>query len=259
MNNAPIGIFDSGIGGITIFKSVQELLPKENILYYSDNYNSPYGNKSKKEIQDLSLKNSNWLLDKGCKIIVVACNTATTNCIEFLRKEISIPIIGVEPGVKPALLNTKSKNIGVLATKNTLTSELFNKTANNNLKNNIKIHEQIGYELVNEIEKGVSNNKPLKQYLRKYLKPMLENNIDYLVLGCTHYHFLINEIRELINKNITIVDTITPITNHVVNILNRLKIQTKNIDKGKVYVFYNGNPISTEFIKKNYKVNYLDF
>ena len=118
------------------------------------------------------------LIELNCKIIIVACNTATTNCIEFLRKEISIPIIGVEPGVKPALLNTKSKNIGVLATKNTLTSELFNKTANNNLKNNIKIHEQIGYELVNEIEKGVSNNKPLKQYLRKYLKPMLENNID---------------------------------------------------------------------------------
>ena len=86
MNNAPIGIFDSGIGGITIFKSIQELLPKENILYYSDNLNSPYGNKSKKEIQDFSLKNSNWLLDKGCKIIVVACNTATTNSISLLRK-----------------------------------------------------------------------------------------------------------------------------------------------------------------------------
>ena len=257
--NKSIGLFDSGIGGISILNSLVTKLPDENFIYLSDNKNCPYGDKSQEEITILSIKNSKKLIELNCKIIIVACNTATTNCIEFLRKKISIPIIGVEPGVKPALLNTKSKNIGVLATKNTLTSELFNKTANNNLKNNIKIHEQIGYELVNEIEKGVSNNKPLKQYLRKYLKPMLENNIDYLVLGCTHYHFLINEIRELINKNISIVDTITPITNHVVNILNRLKIETKNISKGKVYVFYNGNPISKEFIKKNYKVNYLDF
>jgi glutamate racemase len=257
--NKSIGLFDSGIGGISILNSLVTKLPDENFIYLSDNKNCPYGDKSQEEITILSIKNSKKLIELNCKIIIVACNTATTNCIEFLRKKISIPIIGVEPGVKPALLNTKSKNIGVLATKNTLTSELFNKTANNNLKNNIKIHEQIGYELVNEIEKGVSNNKPLKQYLKKYLKPMLENNIDYLVLGCTHYHFLINEIRELINKNITIVDTISPITNHVVNILNRLKIETKNISKGKVYVFYNGNPISKEFIKKNYKVNYLDF
>jgi glutamate racemase len=257
--NKSIGLFDSGVGGISILNSLVTKLPNENFIYLSDNKNCPYGDKSQEEITILSIKNSKKLIELNCKIIIVACNTATTNCIEFLRNEISIPIIGVEPGVKPALLNTKSKNIGVLATKNTLTSELFNKTANNNLKNNIKIHEQIGYELVNEIEKGVSNNKPLKQYLRKYLKPMLENNIDYLVLGCTHYHFLINEIRELINKNITIVDTISPITNHVVNILNRLKIETKNISKGKVYVFYNGNPISKEFIKKNYKVNYLDF
>ena len=257
--NKSIGLFDSGVGGISILNSLVTKLPNENFIYLSDNKNCPYGDKSQEEITILSIKNSKKLIELNCKIIIVACNTATTNCIEFLRKKISIPIIGVEPGVKPALLNTKSKNIGVLATKNTLTSELFNKTANNNLKNNIKIHEQIGYELVNEIEKGVSNNKPLKQYLRKYLKPMLENNIDYLVLGCTHYHFLINEIRELINKNITIVDTISPITNHVVNILNRLKIETKNISKGKVYVFYNGNPISKEFIKKNYKVSYLDF
>ena len=257
--NKSIGLFDSGVGGISILNTLVTKLPNENFIYLSDNKNCPYGDKSQEEITILSIKNSKKLIELNCKIIIVACNTATTNCIEFLRKEISIPIFGVEPGVKPALLNTKSKNIGVLATKNTLTSELFNKTANNNLKNNIKIHEQIGYELVNEIEKGVSNNKPLKQYLRKYLKPMLENNIDYLVLGCTHYHFLINEIRELINKNITIVDTISPITNHVVNILNRLKIETKNISKGKVYVFYNGNPISKEFIKKNYKVNYLDF
>ena len=133
--NKSIGLFDSGIGGISILNSLVTKLPDENFIYLSDNKNCPYGDKSQEEITILSIKNSKKLIELNCKIIIVACNTATTNCIEFLRKEISIPIFGVEPGVKPALLNTKSKNIGVLATKNTLTSELFNKTANNNLKN----------------------------------------------------------------------------------------------------------------------------
>ena len=130
MNNSPIGIFDSGIGGVTVFKSIQKLLPKENILYLSDNLNSPYGNKSKKEIQELSLINSEWLANKGCKVIVVACNTATTNSISLLREAFKLPFIGVEPAIKPAAINTKTGNIGVLATKGTLSSNLFNITSN---------------------------------------------------------------------------------------------------------------------------------
>ena len=122
-------MFDSGIGGITIFNSIQKLLPKEDIIYYSDNLNSPYGNKSKSEILRLSIKNTKLLIDKGCKIIIVACNTATTNSIENLRSNFNIPFVGIEPAIKPAAMQTKSGLIGVLATKGTLTSGLFSNTA----------------------------------------------------------------------------------------------------------------------------------
>ncbi|MBT5392371.1 MAG: glutamate racemase, partial [Flavobacteriaceae bacterium] len=150
MNNSPIGIFDSGIGGVTIFKSIQKLLPKENIIYFSDNLNSPYGNKTKKEIQDLSLKNSEWLRNKRCKTIVVACNTATTNSISLLRKSFKVPFIGVEPAIKPAAINTKTGNIGVLATKGTLSSNLFNITSNDYCSK-INIIEKNGDGLVEMI------------------------------------------------------------------------------------------------------------
>ena len=130
MINGPIGIFDSGIGGITIYNAINKLMPNESIIYLSDNLNSPYGNKSKEEIKNFSTKNTNWLIEKGCKIIVVACNTATTNSIDYLRNTYKIPFVGVEPAIKPAANNTKTGVIGVLATKGTLTSSLFNVTSN---------------------------------------------------------------------------------------------------------------------------------
>jgi len=115
MINGPIGIFDSGIGGITIYNEINKLMPNESIIYLSDNLNSPYGNKSKEEIKNFSTKNTNWLIEKGCKIIVVACNTATTNSIDYLRNTYKIPFVGVEPAIKPAANNTKTGVVGVLA------------------------------------------------------------------------------------------------------------------------------------------------
>ena len=124
----PIGIFDSGIGGTSIFKEIHTLLPSEDIIYLADSFNAPYGIKSKEKIIALSKKNTELLLQESCKIIVVACNTATTNAIDFLRNNYDVPIIGIEPAIKPAALKTKQKAIGILATKGTLSSELFNKT-----------------------------------------------------------------------------------------------------------------------------------
>ena len=206
MNNAPIGIFDSGVGGVTIFKSIQKSLPKENIIYFSDNLNSPYGNKSKKEIQDLSLKNSSWLIDKGCKIIVVACNTATTNSISLLRESFKLPFIGVEPAIKPAAINTKTGNIGVLATKGTLNSNLFNITSNDYCSE-INIIEKNGNGLVEMIENGILNGIEIEKLLIRFLNPMVNSNIDHLVLGCTHYPLIKNSIRKILPENIKILDS----------------------------------------------------
>ena len=111
MNNSPIGIFDSGIGGITVFNSIKKLLPKEDIIYFSDNLNSPYGNKPIETIKKISFNNTQWLLDNGCKLIVVACNTATTNSISDLRNKFNIPFVGIEPAIKPAAMKTKTGKI----------------------------------------------------------------------------------------------------------------------------------------------------
>ncbi len=129
MSSQPIGVFDSGVGGITIWKEITQLLPNEHTIYLADSKHAPYGQKPKKEIIELSVKNTELLLKKGCKIIVVACNTATTNAISYLRETYDIPFIGIEPAIKPAALHTKTNAVGILATKGTLSSELFYQTS----------------------------------------------------------------------------------------------------------------------------------
>jgi len=159
-NNHPIGLFDSGIGGISIYNEIKKTLPLENTIYIADNLNAPYGKKNEAEIIQLSIKNTQKLVDFGCKLIVVACNTATTNAIEVLREKFNIPIVGIEPSIKPAMLKTKTNNIGVLATEKTLSSNLFQKTSNRFSKG-INIHEQIGFDLVRIIEENGINEELL--------------------------------------------------------------------------------------------------
>ncbi|MCF6181406.1 glutamate racemase [Lutibacter sp.] len=202
----PIGLFDSGIGGTSIWKEVHHLLPNESTIYLSDSKNAPYGEKSVEEILQLSIKNTELLLSKGCKLIIVACNTATTNAIDYLRKNYSVPFIGIEPAIKPAALYSKTGAVGVLATKGTLSSKLFEKTAAEFAKNTITI-EQDGEGLVPLIEAGKLNSNETNKLLIKYLTPMLPHNLDYLVLGCTHYPYLIPQIQKIVGKNVTIIDS----------------------------------------------------
>ncbi|MCF6214290.1 MAG: glutamate racemase, partial [Flavobacteriaceae bacterium] len=194
----PIGLFDSGIGGTSIWKEINTRLPNESTLYLADTKNAPYGKRTKHEIINLSIKNTEILLNKGCKVIVLACNTATTNAISHLRETYkNIPFIGIEPAIKPASIKTKTKNIGILATQGTLSSALFYKTLGN-IENDITIHEQNGDGLVELIESGQINSKQTAKLLSKYLKPMLKKHIDCLVLGCSHYPYLIPQIRSIV-------------------------------------------------------------
>ena len=206
MNNKLIGIFDSGIGGTSIWKEVVKLLPNENTIYLADSKNAPYGEKSSEEIIALSVKNTEFLLSKGCKLIIVACNTATTNAIDYLRKNYTIPFIGIEPAIKPAALLSKTGAIGILATKGTLSSKLFEKTTKEYTKN-ITTIEQDGEGLVPLIEEGKLNSPEINELLLTYIKPMLNFNIDLLVLGCTHYPYLIPQIKKIIGDKITIIDS----------------------------------------------------
>ena len=255
----PIGLFDSGIGGISILEKLKQLLPNENFIYLADNRNCPYGSKSKKEIISLSKKNCEKLIELNCKIIIIACNTSTTNSIKKLREIIAIPIIGIEPGLKPAIHYTKTKNIGILATEKTLGSKLFFETLNQNRIDDIHIHEQIGYELVNLIEEDSHSKQNLQKILEKYLVPMINKKIDCLLLGCTHYNHIKDIIEEIIPVDIKIVDTITPVNKRVLNILKSNNILNKSTKKRTIKIFYNGKKLSSNYLDQEYDLRYLEF
>ena len=255
----PIGLFDSGIGGISILEKLKQLLPNENFIYLADNQNCPYGSKSKKEIISLSKKNCEKLIELNCKIIIIACNTSTTNSIKKLREIIAIPIIGIEPGLKPAIHYTKTKNIGILATEKTLGSKLFFETLSQNRIDDIHIHEQIGYELVNLIEEGSHSKQNLYKILEKYLVPMINKKIDCLLLGCTHYNHIKDIIEEIIPVDIKIVDTIAPVNKRVLNILKSNNILNKSTNKRTIKIFYNGKKLSDNYLDQEYDLRYLEF
>jgi glutamate racemase len=238
-NNNPIGLFDSGIGGTSIWKAINKLLPNEQTIYLADSKNAPYGKKSKEEIIALCIKNTEFLLEKNCKIIVVACNTATTNAIKELRAKYDIPFIGIEPAIKPAATNSKTQTIGILATKGTLSSELFNKSLE--LYHETTIVEQVGYGLVELIENGEINSPEMTKLLRSYLTPMIEKNIDYLVLGCSHYPYLIPQIAKIIPKSIQIIDSGEAVARQTQKILfEKIGLHDATIGGAKFYT--NTNP-----------------
>ncbi|WP_353086905.1 glutamate racemase [Flavobacterium sp.] len=204
-NNQPIGLFDSGIGGTSIWNAIHQLLPHEDTLYLADSKNAPYGIKSKAEIIALSRKNTEFLLDHQCKIIVVACNTATTNAIQELRASYSVPFIGIEPAIKPAALHSQTHKIGILATQGTLNSALFHQSMQQ--YQDVVFVEQIGHGLVELIENGQIDSPAMEALLHQYLRPMIAANIDYLVLGCSHYPYLIPQIQKILPQHITIIDS----------------------------------------------------
>jgi glutamate racemase len=256
-NNNPIGLFDSGVGGTSIWKAIHDLMPCENTIYLADSKNAPYGEKSKEEIIALSKKNTELLLELNCKIIVVACNTATTNAIKELRATYNIPFIGIEPAIKPAAHNSKTQTIGILATKGTLSSELFNKTLE--LYQNITIVEQIGHGLVELIESGAIDSTEMDELLHSYITPMIEKNIDYLVLGCSHYPYLIPKIKKILPENVQIIDSGEAVAKQTQAVLKE-KIGISSVQKSSSLFYSNGNPIVlSDILKNKYTVIQKDF
>lgn len=250
-NNKAIGIFDSGVGGTSIWKEIHSLLPLENTIYLADSKNAPYGYKSVDEIISLSIKNTELLLEMGCKIIVVACNTATTNAISILRQKFNVPIIGIEPAIKPAALKTQSKNIGILATKGTLNSSLFMSTSGE-FTNEVSIIEVIGEGLVPLIEEGNINSEETIMLLKKYLQPMLKANIDYLVLGCSHYPYLIPQLKKLLPENVSIIDSGEAIAKQTKNILEKHKIVSSSNEMPKLEFYSNSDIKTLQLFLKDY-------
>lgn len=228
----PIGLFDSGIGGTSVWREIVKELPNENTLLLADSLNAPYGNKTRDEIIFLCEKNTEFLLENNSKIIVVACNTATTNAITHLRKKYEIPFIGIEPAVKPASIKSQTKVIGVLATQGTISSELFHQTSQKFAKEQgIEIVEQIGHGLVEMIENGKINHPKTRKLLEAYLLPMIEKNIDHLVLGCTHYPYLIPLIKSILPQKITLIDSGNAVAKQTRNILEKHNLLNPSNEK----------------------------
>ncbi len=192
--NAPIGIYDSGMGGLSVRREVCRLLPEESVIYLGDGKNCPYGSRSVEEIRQLSVEAVEHLLGLGCKLVVVACNTATAAAIEYLRgKYPHIPIVGMEPAVKPACLRTRSRVVGVLATERSLDGDLFRRTAAK-YGADIEVITTPGRGFVELVEENREQRAEAVEVVARAIRPMLERGADQIVLGCTHYPFLLEAL-----------------------------------------------------------------
>lgn len=257
-NEQPIGVFDSGVGGTSIWREIHRLLPHENTIYLADSANAPYGQRSKEEIVALSKKNTDLLIGMDCKIVVVACNTATTNAIRELRASYDIPFIGIEPAIKPAAHNSETQTIGILATKGTLNSELFNKAVES--YHDVRIIEQVGHGLVQLIESGEMESEEMNQLLHSYLEPMVAEGIDYLVLGCSHYPYLIPQIRRILPEHVKIIDSGEAVARQTRNVLKERDALNTSSAAPYTHFYTNADPeVLRSIIGNDYSVERRSF
>ena len=235
----PIGLFDSGVGGLSLLPALQEYLIEEDFYYIADHAFSPYGNKSHSAMLLRAKQLTEVLLKKQCKIIVVACNTVTTQVIQELRKEYTVSFIGIEPAIKPAASNTKTGVIGVLATEGTLQSRLFKQSVLNH-SSHVRVLEQVGYGLVEIVEKDELHHPETYQLLSSYLKPMMNEGMDTLVLGCTHYPFLIPIIKKILPQTINILDNSVPVIKQIKRLLTKQRILSDGVQTGNIQFYSTG-------------------
>jgi len=208
--DAPIGIFDSGIGGLSIAQEIARHLPKERIVYYADTAHVPYGPRKDEEIRELTAHAIEWLYRKGCKVAVVACNTASAFSLDYLRDHYgeNFPIIGLVPALKPAVLQTKSKTVAVLATPATFRGQLIKDVMQRfALPANVKVIPVTCLDLVPFVECGAQMSEACLATLKEILQPVVDQGADYLVLGCTHYPFLKPAIQSIFGQKLTLIDS----------------------------------------------------
>ncbi len=223
-----IGIFDSGSGGMSVLREIVKLMPEEKYVYYADNAHCPYGEKSPEYIQDRSREITRFLIEKGCDIIVVACNTATAAAINILREEFPVKFIGMEPAVKPAVLGTKSGVIGVLATAGTLKGSKY-LTTKDKYDDEVRIEEQVGKGFVELVESGKLDGPETEATVGRSLQPLLDEGADTIVLGCTHYPFLLDTMKKIAGTGIRFIDPAPSIARHLIYVM----VQERLLDESK--------------------------
>lgn len=248
----PIGFFDSGIGGLTVVKSFMQLMPNENIIYFGDTARVPYGSKSNETVIEYSIQAANFLLRKNIKLLVVACNTASAIALKELRKFLTIPVIGmIEPGAKYALSESKNKRIGVIGTRATIN----NKAYSNELKkqnSKVKVFEKACPLFVPLAEEGWIDHKATELIAKEYLSELKKNEIDSLILGCTHYPILANVIQKAIGKNVKLIDSGTPAAHLVEDYLNGRGLRNQSVHHGMAEFYVSDVPTKFKEIAERF-------
>ena len=240
---ATIGIFDSGAGGLSVYREIVKLLPQEQYVYFSDNAHCPYGEKTAAYIQDRARTITEILLGLGADIIVVACNTATAAAIATLREEYpNVPFIGMEPAVKPAALGTETGVIGVLATAGTLKGSKYLKTRGQ-YQDDVRIVEHVGEGFVELVENGILDGPEAYETVKTSLQPLLDAGADRIVLGCTHYPFLRPVIEAIAGPSVQVIDPAPAVARQTVRILDEWGIPTGE-GPFSVDLYYSGEPDS---------------
>jgi glutamate racemase len=237
MKGGAIGVFDSGIGGLTVLKEVIRVLPLEDTIYLGDTARVPYGTKSSVVVTRYAKENAQFLVEREIKFLVIACNTASALALPSLKEKFSVPMIGViEPGVKGAIQATKSKRIGVIGTEGTINSGAYQETIHR-LEPSIQVFGRPCPLFVPLVEEGWVNNQITKLTAESYLKDLREGNIDTLILGCTHYPVLKKTIEEIMGSEVTLVDSAYETAKEVSTILKE-KGLLKSTSKGPLHKFY---------------------
>ncbi len=237
VKQAPLGFFDSGVGGLTVVRAVQDLLPHEDVIYLGDTARLPYGSKSPETIRQFADEDVNFLLSKGVKAIVVACNTATAHALPSLQQKYEIPIMGVIlPGVEAALADPTAERIGIIATRGTIGSHVY-QHALATRRTGLMIHGIAAPLLVPLIEENWISEDVTQQVLLKYLQPLIDKGIDTLMLACTHYPLLVPVLKELLPSDVRLVDSATTCAEHLKIMLEKIDLLSDQEEDGKLSIY----------------------
>lgn len=236
-SHAPLGVFDSGVGGLTVVRALRELLPGESIVYLGDTARVPYGSKSPDTIRRFSMEDTQFLINHGVKAVVVACNTATAHALPLLQSTFRVPVIGViEPGVEATLADTKCERVGIIGTAGTIRSSAY-QYALAMRRPGLQIHAAATPLLVPFAEEGWIDHPALKLVLKQYLDPLLEKGIDTLMLGCTHYPLLMPVLQKMLGKKVRLVDSASTCAAHTRKVLQEQKLLRKSKSKPSLDIY----------------------
>ncbi len=237
-----IAIFDSGVGGISVLRAIREQMPEESVLYFGDQGHIPYGSRSMEQIQSFAEAITRFLLKQDAKIIVVACNAASAAALQYLRQKLpDIQIVGMEPAVKPAAEHTHTRKVGVLATPATFQGVLYASVVER-FANGVELFQSTCPGLVQQIEQGKLHGKETRQILEEALLPMLEKNIDTVVLGCTHYPFVIPLIQRIVGENVQVIDPAPAVARQTERLLEAGEMKNSPEARGTLKFYTSGDP-----------------